>query len=176
MIRTCNCHSDPLSDNTHWGNKTTSDSFIFQNLSTAAIDLKFYTWGQCSWVTCRLFHGDLTHWLQGFNSLEMTCAEGIINTVNVNSVQKNTALEFYDRWCNLAAKGLQGVWTFPVHLNPRKCTKCTSLPISFVLIPLQIQKEKPKNSVFSVLISAFFQNSWERERGEENLLAFFTII
>lgn len=122
MIRTNNCHSDSLSDNTHWGNKNTSDCFIFQNPSTAAIDLKFYTWGQCNWVTYRLFHGDLTHWLQGLNSLEMTCVEGIINTVNVNSVQKHDFRVLW-RWCNLVAKSLQGVWTFPVHLNPMKCTK-----------------------------------------------------
>lgn len=43
MRRTCNCHSDPLSDNTHWGNENTRDCFIFQNPSTVVIDLKFYT-------------------------------------------------------------------------------------------------------------------------------------
>ena len=42
MIRACNCHSDPQSDNIHWGNKNTCDYFRFQNPSTAAIDLKFY--------------------------------------------------------------------------------------------------------------------------------------
>lgn len=146
--------------------------FIFQNPSNAAIDLQFYPWGQCNWVTCRLFHGDLTHWLRGLNSLEMTCAEGIISTVNVNSVQKHS-IEFYDRWCNLVAKGLQGIWTFPVYLKPRKYTKFISIPIFFILVTLQIQRKETTSSIFSVLISAFFQNPWEREREEKNSSTFF---
>lgn len=119
----------------------------------------------------RLFRGDLTRWLQGLNSLEMTCAESSISTVNVNS-DKNTAIEFYDLWCNLRTKVLPGVWTFPVYLNPRKCTKLTSTPIVFMLVTLHIQRIE-MSSVFSDLMSALLPSPQDRDKEEKNLLSFF---
>lgn len=138
MIRTCNCHSDLLSDNTHWRNKNTRDYFIFQNPSRT-IDLKFCIWGQCNWVTCRLFRGDLTHWLQGLNSLEMTCAGSSISTVNVNSGRKHSYRVLWSvmQSCSWSPTG---VWTFLVPLNPKKCPKLTSVHIFFTLVTLHDQR------------------------------------